>query len=162
MVTKSGLKQLFIFCSVALNSTHIIYAGPNLISALDMMLTVIILSFVDRRCGWGVFYTCEYEHFTCTCITTNSYIYSFDSLLALNSTHIIYEVPNLISAIDMMLIVIILSLIDWWRGWGVFITLWTHDYYVVHIIMCVGVGVPNPLLLWLWASVCVYMHYVFV
>ena len=38
--------------------------------------------------------------------------YRFDSSLALNSTHIIPEVPNLISTIVLMLTVIILSFIN--------------------------------------------------
>ena len=38
--------------------------------------------------------------------------YRFHSFLALNSTHIISEVPNLISTIVLMLIVIILSFIN--------------------------------------------------
>ena len=38
--------------------------------------------------------------------------YRFHSFLALNSTHIIPEVPNLISTIVLMLIVIILSFIN--------------------------------------------------
>ena len=38
--------------------------------------------------------------------------YRFHSILALNSTHIIPEVPNLITTIVLMLIVIILSFIN--------------------------------------------------
>ena len=62
------------------------------------MLILIILSFIDWRCGWGVFCTCEYEHFTCTCIYGKEC--TFDSFFALNSTHIIYEGSNLINALD--------------------------------------------------------------
>ena len=42
--------------------------------------------------------------------------YTFHSFLAHNSTHIIYEVPNLISTSKLMLIVIILSFINWRLG----------------------------------------------
>ena len=101
---------------LALNSTHIISEAPNLISTFILMLIVIILSFIDWRSGWSVFCACEYEHFT----YVYGKVYTFHSFLALNSTHIISEAPNLISTFILMLIVIILSFIDWRSGWSVF------------------------------------------
>ena len=46
--------------------------------------------------------------------------YTFHSFLALNSIHIITEAPNFTSTFVLMLIVIFLSFVDWWCGWGVF------------------------------------------
>ena len=43
-------------------------------------------------------------------------VYTFRSFLALDSTHIICEAPNLTSTFVLMLIVIFLSFIDWRRG----------------------------------------------
>ena len=105
---------------LALNSTRTIYEAPNLISTFDLMLIVIILSLIDWRCGWGVLCTCEREHFTCTC--TYGKRCKFRSFLALNSTRTISEAPNLISTFDLMLIVIVLSFIDWRCGSGVLCT----------------------------------------
>ena len=53
---------------LALNSTHIISEVSNSISTFVLILTIIFLSFVDWRCGWSMFCTCEYENFPCTCI----------------------------------------------------------------------------------------------
>ena len=50
----------------ALNPTHIISDTSKLNTTFVLMLLIIILSFIDWRCGWGVFCTCEYEDFTCT------------------------------------------------------------------------------------------------
>ena len=46
--------------------------------------------------------------------------YTFDSLLSLNSTHLTFEAPNLITTFVSMLIFIILSFVDWRLGWVVF------------------------------------------
>ena len=57
-----------------------------------------------------MFCACEEEHFTYAYIYCKRY--TFHSFLALNSTHIISEVPNLTSTFVLMLIVIILSFIN--------------------------------------------------
>ena len=93
---------------LAPTSTRITCEVPNLISTFVLML--IVLSFIDWRCG-----ICEHEYFTCI----YGKRYTFHSFLALNSTRIICEVPNLISTVVVMLIVMI---IDWWFGWGMFCT----------------------------------------
>ena len=59
----------------------------------------------------GVFRTCENEGFTCTC--TYGKVCTFRSFLGLNSTQIISEPPNLVSTFFLMLLVIILSFVDW-------------------------------------------------
>ena len=106
---------------LALNSTHIIPKVPNLISNFVLNLTIIFLSFIDWRCGWSVFCTCEYENFLCTlCIHGNRY--TFRSFLALNCTHIISEVPKLINTFVLTLVIIFLSFFDWQCGWSMFCT----------------------------------------
>ena len=42
--------------------------------------------------------------------------YTLDSFLALNSTHLTFEAPNLISTFVFMLIIIFLSFVDWRLG----------------------------------------------
>ena len=49
-------------------------------------------------------------------------VYTFYRLLALSFTHNIHEAPNLISTFILMLIIIILSFVDWRHGGGVFHT----------------------------------------
>ena len=43
-------------------------------------------------------------------------VYPFHSFLVLNSTHIISEVSNFVTAFVLMLIVIVLSFVDWRHG----------------------------------------------
>ena len=97
---------------MALNFTHINSKAPNLISTFILMLIVIILSFINpgdmiEVCSVHVRKIISHMH---------AYIYGkryiFQSFLALNSTHIISEVPNLISIFVLMLTVIILSFIN--------------------------------------------------
>ena len=97
---------------MALNFTHINSKAPSLISTFILMLIVIILSFINpgdmiEVCSVHVRKIISHMH---------AYIYgkryTFQSFLALNSTHIISEVPNLISTFVLMLIVIILSFIN--------------------------------------------------
>ena len=45
--------------------------ASNLTTTFVSMLPIIILSFVIRRHGWGVFSTCEDEIFTCTAKCTH-------------------------------------------------------------------------------------------
>ena len=97
---------------LALNSTHIISEAPNLISAFFLMLIVIILSFIisgDIVEVCSVHVRKSISHNICIYIYCKRY--TFRSSLALNSTHIISEVPNLTSTFVLMLIVIILSFI---------------------------------------------------
>ena len=49
-------------------------------------------------------------------------VYTFCRFLALSFTHNIHEAPNLISTFIFMLIIIILSFVDWQHGGGVFST----------------------------------------
>ena len=97
---------------MALNFTHINSKAPSLISTFILMLIVIILSFINpgdmiEVCSVHVRKIISHMH---------AYIYGkryiFQSFLALNSTHIISEVPNLISIFVLMLTVIILSFIN--------------------------------------------------
>ena len=90
---------------LALNSSHIIYKFPNLNSTFIFMSTIIFLSFVNWRCGWGLFCTSEYENILFTCIHGTRY--NFYSFLALNSTYNISGVPDLISIFILMSITII-------------------------------------------------------
>ena len=52
-------------------------------------------------------------------------------ILPLNSTHIVFEASNLTSTFVLMLIIIILSFIDWQQGWGVFGT-WEDEHVCMH------------------------------
>ena len=105
---------------LALNSTHIISEASNSYTLFVLMLIIIVLSFVDWRHGWGVFSTCEDEGFTYPSVYGN--VYTFHSFLALNSTHIISEASNSYTIFVLMLIIIVLSFVDWRHGWGVFST----------------------------------------
>ena len=105
---------------LALNSTHIISEASNSYTIFVLMLIIIVLSFVDWRHGWGVFSTCEHEGFTYPSVYGN--VYTFHSFLALNSTHIISEAPNFTTTFVLMLIIIVLSFVNWRHGWGVFST----------------------------------------
>ena len=96
---------------LALNSTHIIPEVPNLISTIVLMLIVIILSFINSSdmvevCPVHVRKSISHMHIHLR------KRYTFHSFLALNSTRIILEVPNLTSTFVLMLIIIILSFIN--------------------------------------------------
>ena len=97
---------------LALNSTHIISEVPNLISTIVLMLIVIIPSFINSGDMVEVCFVHVRKTISHICIYIYYKQYTFHSFLALNSTHIISEVPNLISTIVLMLIVIILSFIN--------------------------------------------------
>ena len=71
------------------------------------------LRCVEYMWGWA---------FHMYCMAKCIILYTFHSLLALNSTHIICEASNLNTTFVLMLIVIFLSFVDWRRGWGVFST----------------------------------------
>ena len=106
--------KVYTFCSVlALNSTHNICEASNLTSTFVLMLIVIFLSFIDWRHGWG-----GVLHMWVWGIHMFGKVYTFCSVLALNSTHNICEASNLTSTFVLMLIVIFLSFIDWQHGWG--------------------------------------------
>ena len=111
-------KRYTIHSLFALNSTDIISELSNLISTFVQMLVVLNLSFVDWWCDWGMFCTCECENFTYSC--SYGKWYTIHSLFALNSTHMISELPNLISTFVQMLVVLKLSLVDWRCNWSVF------------------------------------------
>ena len=123
----------YIFHSfLALNSTHIISEVTNLTSTFVLMLIVIILSFINSSymvevCSVHVRMSISHMHtftangtyfisFWHSILHISSLIeapnYIFHSFLALNSTHIISEVPNLISTFVLLLIVIILGFIN--------------------------------------------------
>ena len=94
---------------MALNFTHINSKAPNLINTFILMLIVIILSFINpgdmiEVCSVHVRKIISHMHAYVYCKR-----YIFQSFLALNSTHIISEVPNLIS---IFVSVIILSFIN--------------------------------------------------
>ena len=55
-------------------------------------------------------------------------VYTFHSFLALIPTHIISGDSNLTTTFVLMLPIIILSFIDWRRGWGVFCTCENEDF----------------------------------
>ena len=97
---------------MALNFTHINSKAPSLISTFILMLIVIILSFINPG---DMIEVCS-VHARKIISHMHAYIYGkryiFQSFLALNSTHIISEVPNLISIFVLMLTVIILSFIN--------------------------------------------------
>ena len=57
----------------------------------------------------------------------------FIAFFALDSTHIILEVPNLISTFVLMLETIFLSFVDWWCGWRMFCTCEYENYSCIHI-----------------------------
>ena len=63
-----------------------------------------------------VLYTCEDELFTCTA----KLVYTFHGFLSPISTYTIREPSNLFTTFVLMLIVIILSFVEWQHGWGVF------------------------------------------
>ena len=108
---------IYIYCKrytfhsfLALNSTYIISEVPNLTSIFVLMLIIIILSFInsgDMAEVCSVHVRKSISH---------AYIYgkryTFHSFLALNSTHINSEAPNLISTFVLILIVIIPSFIN--------------------------------------------------
>ena len=107
--------------------THIISELPMLISTFVLVLVVLNLSFIDWRCNLGVFYNaCKYEYFTYSYgkqYTIRSYLAlnsQAHSYLALNSTYIISELPNLISTFVQMLVVLYLTFNDCLCDWGVF------------------------------------------
>ena len=100
------------------------------------MLIIIVLSFVNWRHGRGVFSTCENEGFTYPSVYGN--VYTFHSFLALNSTYIISEASNFTTIFVLMLIIIILSFVDWRHGGGVFHTCenelkFSHVWQLVHV-----------------------------
>ena len=87
------------------NSTQLIPEVPNLIITFVLMLGIIYLGFIDWWCGWSMFCTSEYKNIPCT-----HNRYKFHSCLALyNFTHVILEVPNLISTFVLMSVLKILS-----------------------------------------------------
>ena len=95
---------------LALNSTHIISEVPNLISTFVLMLIVIILSFInsgDMVEVCSVHVRRSNSHSYSMHIFMANSTYRFHNFLALNSTHIISEAPNLISTFVLLLIVII-------------------------------------------------------
>ena len=57
------------------------------------------------------------------------------SFSALNSTHLITEVPTFTSTFVLMLVVILLSLDDWWCRWRVFQTC-EEEHLIMSIILC--------------------------
>ena len=64
--------NMYTFLSfLALNYTHIISEASNLTTTFVLTLLIIILSFKDRRHGWGVFRTSEDRIFTCTSMCTH-------------------------------------------------------------------------------------------
>ena len=95
---------------LALNSTHIISEVLNLTSTFVLMLIVIILSFINSGdmvevCSVHVRRSNSHSYSMHTFMANITY--RFHNFLALNSTHIISEAPNLISTFVLLLIVII-------------------------------------------------------
>ena len=111
---------IYIYCKrytfhsfFVLNSTHIISEVPNLTSTFVLMLIVIILSFINSGDMVEVCSVHVRKSISHICIYIYCKRYTFHSFFVLNSTHIISEVPNLTSTFVLMLIVIILSFINW-------------------------------------------------
>ena len=127
-------------CFLALNSTHIISEASNSYTTFVLMLIIIILSFVNWRHGWGVFFTCENEGFTYPSVYSN--VYTLHSFLALNSTLIISEASNFTTTFVLMLIIIVLSFVNWRHGWGVFsIHMWEWGIHIsLGIWQCVHIS----------------------
>ena len=99
---------------LALNSTHIAEV-PNMIGTFVLVLIVITLSFINSGdmvvvCSVYVRKSISHMH---TFMANGTHFIGF---LALNSTHIISEAPNLISTFNLTLIVIILSFTNWRHG----------------------------------------------
>ena len=105
------LRQTYAFHSfLALNSTRIISEVLNLTSTFVLMLIVIILSFINSGdmvevCSVHVRRSNSHSYSMHTFMANITY--RFHNFLALNSTHIISEAPNLISTFVLLLIVII-------------------------------------------------------
>ena len=62
-----------------------------------------------------------------------SRVYTFCRFLALNFTHNIHDTPNLFSTFVFMLIIIILSFVDWQHGGGVFHTCTCENEHFSHV-----------------------------